>query len=113
MFKNPASPQGGRIVCSKQRDLPHRCCARLEVLREGVCKLLHCVYTHTFEKGAIPIALLLFVVLAGQGSVHSLEGKGSSSAAAVQDDHNADLFSHFSWPCWDTSPMLHPDSAAK
>lgn len=111
MFKNPAAPPGGRIVCSKRRDLPRGRCAGVEVLREGVCKLLHRLCTRVFEKGAAPIALLLLVLLAGRGSLHSPEGKGGSSPATVDADHNAVSFLHCSCPHWDTSPTLHPGSA--
>lgn len=110
MFKNPAAPRDGRMLCSKRRDLPRGHCAGVEVLREGVCKLLHSLCTHTFEKGATPVVLLLFVLLAGQGSARSPEGKGGSSPATV---HNAFSSSHCSWPCWDTSPTLHPGSVEK
>lgn len=113
VFKNPAAPRGGRIVCSKRRDLPHGCCAGVEVLGKGVCKLLHHLCTRAFEKGATPVALLLFVLLASRGSVRSPEGKDGSSPAAVRADHNAVSFSHCSWPRWDTSPTLHPGSVEK
>lgn len=100
-------------MCSKRRDLPRRHWAGVEVLREGVCKLLRHLCTRMFEKGATPIALLFFVLLAGWGSIHSPEGKGGSSPAMVRADHNAVLFSHCSWPHWGTSPSLHPGSAEK
>lgn len=89
VFKNSAAPWGGRTVCSKQRALSHGRCAGVEVLGEGVCKLLHCLCTHMFEKGVTPLALLCFVLLPTQESICSPEGKGGSSPAAVCDDHNA------------------------
>lgn len=100
-------------MCSKRRDLPGGHWAGVEVLREGVCKLLHRLRTRVFEKGAAPVALLLLVLLAGRGSIHSPEGKGGSSPATVHADHNAVSFSHRFWPRRDTSLTLHPGSAEK
>lgn len=55
----------------------HRRCAGVEVLGEGVCKLLHHPCTCVLEEGATPSVLLVFVLLTSWGSGPSMEEKGA------------------------------------
>lgn len=79
----------------------------MEVLGEGVCKLLHHLCTCVLEEGATPSVLLLFVLLASWGSGPSREGKEGGSSPALTTMHSR--------PCTAPGPSatLHPGSAEK